>query len=72
MKDRTMTKTDFLWQLRRCTWLEMLDQVIGHRRYRVPQKWINEFELAADHRRAEIITGRLFDRVPKAVWLQVF
>lgn len=66
-----MTKMTFLLQLRRCSKLETLEKVISHQRYRVSALWVNEFELAADHRRAEIITGRLFDRVPKAVWHQV-
>lgn len=66
-----MTKSDFLWQLRRCVKLDTLDRVTEHQRGRVSPQWINEFELAADHRRAEIITGRLFDRIPKAVWQQM-
>ncbi|UHM93621.1 Hha/YmoA family nucleoid-associated regulatory protein [Rahnella victoriana] len=66
-----MTKMTFLWQLRRCAKLETLDRVIEHQRGRVSRQWTNEFELAADHRRAEIITGRLFDWVPKAVWKQM-
>lgn len=66
-----MTKMDFLLRLRRCSRLETLEQVTSYQRHRVPASWVNEFELAADHRRAEIITGRLFDRVPQAVWYQV-
>lgn len=66
-----MTKMDFLLQLRRCTKLHTLELVTSHQRERLPQEWVNEFELAADHRRAEIITGRLFDRIPKSVWQQV-
>jgi len=66
-----VTKKDFLLQLRRCSKLDTLELVISHQRERVPQEWVNEYELAADHRRAEIITGRLFARIPKAVWQQV-
>ena len=63
-----MTKMDFLLRLRRCSKLETLELVVNHQRERMSLKWVNEFELAADHRRAEIITGRLFDRVPRTVW----
>lgn len=66
-----MTKMDFLLRLRRCSKLDTLELVVSHQRERMSRAWVNEFELAADHRRAEIITGRLFDRVPKAVWQQI-
>lgn len=63
-----MTKMDFLLRLRRCSKLDTLELVVSHQRERMSREWINEFELAADHRRAEIITGKLFDRVPGTVW----
>ena len=44
-----MTKMDFLLQLRRCTKLHTLELVTSHKRERLPQEWVNEFELAADH-----------------------
>lgn len=66
-----MTKMDFLLRLRRCSKLDTLELVVSHQQERMSREWVNEFELAADHRRAEIIMGKLFDRVPKAVWQQV-
>ena len=66
-----MTKMDFLRQLRCCTRMATLEKVVSYQRDRVSDPCINEFELAADHRRAEIVTGKLFDRVPKGVWRQV-
>ncbi|MBF7997488.1 Hha/YmoA family nucleoid-associated regulatory protein [Rahnella laticis] len=63
-----MTKMDFLLRLRRCSKLDTLELVVSHQREHMSREWVNEFELAADHRRAEIITGKLFDRVPRTVW----
>jgi hemolysin expression modulating protein len=63
-----MDKQDVLHQLRRCTNLYTLERVVEHRRYKCTTEDINILELAADHRRAELITGKFFDRVPKMVW----
>ena len=63
-----MAKIDILWQLRRCHTLDTLERVVGIKQYKLPPGDQNALELAADHRRAEIITGRLYDHVPKTVW----
>ncbi|MED7793177.1 Hha/YmoA family nucleoid-associated regulatory protein [Klebsiella aerogenes] len=63
-----MNKMDILWQLRRCHNLVTLEKVVGIKQYKLLPGDQNALELAADHRRAEIITGRLYDHVPKHVW----
>jgi hemolysin expression modulating protein len=62
------TKQEWLFQLRRCTTLETLDKIIERNTYSLPNDELEIFYSAADHRLAEIITNRLYDKVPLSVW----
>lgn len=66
-----MGKVDFLMQFRRCTSVETLEKVIEHMKERVPDSELVEFYGAADHRLAELIMGKLYDKVPATVWQYV-
>lgn len=67
-----MTVQDYLFKFRKITTLESLEKLFDHLNYSLSdnQEIINMYR-AADHRRAEIVSGgRLYDlgQVPKTVW----
>ncbi len=64
-----MQKFDYLLRLRRVNNLETLNKIIEKKEYEAmcSGDYI-AFMSAADHRLAEITTGRLYDKVPKSVW----
>lgn len=62
------SRQEWLIQLRRCVELETLEKVIERSRYYMTNSELEAFNSAADHRLAEIITHRLYDRVPASVW----
>ncbi|PIJ49358.1 hemolysin activation protein [Erwinia sp. OLTSP20] len=64
-------KQDWLLQLRRCKNRETLEKVIEHTSYKLSGSDLSSFISAADHRLAEIITGKLYDKVPAAAWTYV-
>lgn len=64
-------KEDWLFQLRRCQNRETLEKVIEHNSYKLNGAALSSFIAAADHRLAEIITGRLYDKVPASAWTYV-
>lgn len=66
-----VSKKDCLYKLRRCSSLDTLDRVIEKSKYEMTDKEFIEFLTAADHRYAEIKMGRLYDKIPKAVWALV-
>ncbi|NDL61973.1 Hha/YmoA family nucleoid-associated regulatory protein [Acerihabitans arboris] len=66
-----MGKVDFLMRLRRCSTVETLEKVVEHMKERLPEAELVEFYGAADHRLAELTMGKLYDRVPPAVWQYV-
>lgn len=64
-----MGRNDYLMRLRRISSLDTLEKVIEKKRY--DEMTIEDhlaFSGAADHRLAELITGRLYDHVPRSVW----
>ena len=67
-----MTVQDYLLEFRKSSSLESLEKLFDHLNYTLTDDsdMINMYR-AADHRRAELISGgRLFDvgQVPKSVW----
>lgn len=70
-----MTVQDYLLKFRKISSLESLEKLFDHLNYTLTDDndIINMYR-AADHRRAELISGgRLFDvgHVPKSVWYYV-
>lgn len=64
-------KQEWLMHLRRFKHRETLEKIIEHNSYKLNEAELSPFISAADHRLAEIITGRLYDKVPKSVWTYV-
>lgn len=67
-----MSKNEYLMRLRRISNVKTLERVIEKKHY--DDMDTNDrvaFNAAADHRLAELITGRLYDRVPKSAWTYV-
>lgn len=63
-----MTRTDWLMKFRRCHALETLEKVYEHLCYTAAAAYLGDISSAYDHRKAELVTGRLYDRVPAHVW----
>lgn len=64
-------KKDWLLRLRRCRNQETLEKVMEHTRNRLTGAQLESFNSAADHRLAEIIMGKLYDKVPASAWKHV-
>ncbi|EBQ4422373.1 transcriptional regulator, partial [Salmonella enterica] len=54
----------WLFRLRCLTRLDSLEKIIERKKYELTDAELAVFWGAADHRLAELITGRLYDRVP--------
>lgn len=63
-----MEREAWLLKLRRCTSRETLEKVIENNTYKLTPHELEYFNSAADHRLAEIIMGKLYDKIPAAVW----
>ena len=66
--DTKMTVLDYLLKFRKISSLESLEKLFDHLNY--SEEIVNMYR-AADHRRAELVSGgKLFDvgQVPKSVW----
>ncbi|HCJ5663401.1 TPA: transcriptional regulator [Escherichia coli] len=63
-----MNKADWLFKLRRVREIDTLDKIIERKENSLPLTELIVFYSAADHRYAEIKTGKLFDKVPPDVW----
>lgn len=63
-----MTKRDWLEKLRRCNHLDSLEKIIDKKNYELSDAELAVFWGAADHRLAELVMGRLYDKIPKSVW----
>ncbi|HFT6292676.1 TPA: Hha/YmoA family nucleoid-associated regulatory protein [Escherichia coli] len=48
-----------------------LEKVIEINRYKLPLSESEAFYSAADHRRAELVMNKLYDKVPSGVWKYV-
>ncbi|EDV1835691.1 hemolysin expression modulator Hha [Salmonella enterica] len=67
-----MNKTDYLMRLRRISNITTLEKMIEKKHYDdISADERSAFNAAADHRLAELITGRLYDRVPRSAWTYV-
>ena len=66
-----MTKTDWLFKLRRITERGSLEKIIEKKYYELSDAELAVFWGAADHRLAELVMNRLYDRIPKNVWQYV-
>ena len=70
-----MTDTlDYLMTFRKCTSLDSVEKVYYKLNYSIDNDIeISNMYRAADHRRAELVAGKLFDlgKVPKTLWAQV-
>lgn len=66
-----MTKSDWLFRLRRLHNLDSLEKIMEKKKYELCDAELAVFWGAADHRLAELLTDRLYDRVPKSVWRQI-
>lgn len=65
------TKQDWLFQLRKCQFRETLDKIIEKNEHSLSAGELVTFYSAADHRLAEIIMNKLFDKIPASVWQHV-
>ncbi|ELK1751050.1 hemolysin expression modulator Hha [Salmonella enterica] len=63
-----MDKKYWLYKLRRLNNPASLERIIEKKKYELNDAELSVFWGAADHRLAELITNRLYDRVPKNVW----
>ena len=66
-----MTKMQWLRRLRCLTEVSSLEKIIEKKKYELSDNELGVFWGAADHRLAEILMNRLYDRVPQAVWRYV-
>lgn len=66
-----MNRADWLIVFSRCTTMYELETLINKRFWLLSDDELEHFNSAADHRRAELTMGRLFDKVPPAVWRHI-
>ncbi|HHR6132273.1 MULTISPECIES: Hha/YmoA family nucleoid-associated regulatory protein [Morganellaceae] len=64
-------KFDWLKQLRRCQNMSTLDTVSVRIMAKLAAKEKEHFQLALDHRKAEIVMNQYYDHVPVSVWKYV-
>ncbi|MGY3094908.1 Hha/YmoA family nucleoid-associated regulatory protein [Pantoea agglomerans] len=63
-----MTKKEWLMKFRRCHKISTLETVYEHLSYNGDPKEEFAMTQAYDHRKAEFVAGKLFDRVPLHIW----
>jgi len=63
-----MNREQWLFRLRCLTTLNSLEKVIEKKKYELSDVELAVFMGAADHRLPELLTDRLYDKVPKNVW----
>lgn len=61
------TKHDWLLKLRRCRTIETLEKVIESQNYKLSDGDLCIFFSASDHRLAELIMGKIYDKIPTSV-----
>ncbi|HBQ6093745.1 TPA: hemolysin expression modulator Hha [Klebsiella pneumoniae] len=67
-----MTKHDWILRLRRCTSKETLEKIIDRNKYTLSADELEQFNAAVDHRLAELVMGKLYDKVPACIWKYVY
>jgi hemolysin expression modulating protein len=65
------SRQDWLFQLRKCQYRETLEKIIEKNKNCLTVDELEAFYSAADHRLAEIIMNKLFDKVPASVWQHI-
>ena len=65
------TKMDYVRQLRQLSSDINLEKVVEHMSYKLSGEESFTLQQAADHRRAEMVMNKYFDKVPKDVWRYV-
>lgn len=65
---KVMTKEDYLRLLRRCSKMDTLEKVAELKANHLNDNELCVFYGAFDHRKIEIITGKLYDKIPKSAW----
>lgn len=68
MKTEEELRSDYLMILRRCSKLETLEQMAELRSVNMTSKQLCVFYGCVDHRKVEIITGKLYNKIPKSAW----
>lgn len=66
-----MEKRDYLMRLRRCRKEKTLEIVATRLTASLQGHELDAFLSAADHRRAELTMGKLYDKIPSPVWQYV-
>ncbi|AKJ42663.1 MULTISPECIES: transcription modulator YdgT [Budviciaceae] len=69
-----MSDIDYLMMFRKCSNHDSLERLYDKLNYSlVDNNILANMYRAADHRRAELVAGKLFDlgKVPKTIWSQV-
>lgn len=61
-------RTDYLYMFRKCKTLDTVEKLYEHKRDSISGDEIADFNGAYDHRKAEIIHGKLWDKVPASAW----
>jgi len=64
-------QSDWLLRLRRCSSIDTLEKVYENALPKLDGPEQFKLMTAADHRRAEITMGKLYDKVPAEVWKYV-
>lgn len=68
MEKEGLTQRDYLFMLRKFSKIDNLDAIVAHKENTLNQDQLALLYGAADHRRVEILSGRLFDKIPKEYW----
>lgn len=66
-----MNRADWLIVFSRCANMYELEALINKHFWQLSDDELEHFNSAADHRRAELTMGRLFDKVPQTVWKHI-
>ncbi len=69
-----MSDLDYLMMFRKCSNLDSLEKLYDKLNYSITDNnLMSNMYRAADHRRAELVAGKLFDlgKVPKSIWSRV-
>lgn len=63
-----MNRMDYLYKFRKCLQLDSVERLYEHLRDKIPASDQMMFLSAYDHRKAEIICGKMWDKVPAQAW----
>ncbi|EAR5753110.1 hypothetical protein ERR74_21330 [Salmonella enterica] len=64
-------RSEFLYMFRRCRAIDTVERLYEHKRDTVPEEHMVDFLGAYDHRKAEVIYGKIWDKVPASAWKNV-